>query len=118
MVGHDEPVDVGQLNVNQDDVGPSVPCLGDGLGPVTSLTDDDESFRLQHGPGGTAEVFMVVDDQHRRPHAPIMADDPDGRIVGSTNRLPHSRGGHQAHRLAYPTLGPWTTAAWDVPACK
>ena len=28
---------------------------------------------------------MVVDDQHRRPHAPIMADDPDGHIVGSTS---------------------------------
>jgi hypothetical protein len=85
MVGYDKPVEVGQLNVHQDKIGASVPCLGDGLGPVTSLTDDNESLRLQHRPGGTAEVFMVVDDQHRRSHAPIMADDPNGRIVGSTS---------------------------------
>jgi hypothetical protein len=46
LLRHGEAIQVGQLNIHQDDVRANGPDLGDGLGPVTSLADDRETLRL------------------------------------------------------------------------
>jgi hypothetical protein len=50
-------------------------------GRVWSLTDDCEFLRPRLCPGGTVEVLMVVDDQYRGLHAPMIPDDPHGLIL-------------------------------------
>lgn len=46
LLRHGEAIQVGQLDVHQDDVRANGPDLSGGLGPVTSLAHDRESPRL------------------------------------------------------------------------
>jgi hypothetical protein len=54
--------------------------------PVRSLPYDGESLRLEQCRGRLSERLVVVDDENRRAHAPIVAEAPLERIGASRNR--------------------------------
>src|SRR5262245_3741761 len=59
-----ESVHVGELDVEQDDVGMEAVYRFDGRGSVLRLADDVEPVRLEDRAGGRSEAGMIVDDQY------------------------------------------------------
>jgi hypothetical protein len=70
---HLEAAHVGQLHVQQDDLGQEAQRLGETGGAVLGAADYREPLRLEHLPGHGAEGGVVVDDQDCPAHARIVA---------------------------------------------
>jgi hypothetical protein len=88
-----ETIDVGQMYVEQDDIGMQ-PCdLADRGRAIAGLADDAVALRDQEGTGPPAEPRMIVHDQHRTPHVSslppclpaVVRADPDARTGGCTD---------------------------------
>ena len=68
QVGHGEPVEIRQLDVEQHDVGAQPLHFVERVVSAGSLADNVETFRLQQRAGSIAERLMVVNNQHGRAH--------------------------------------------------
>jgi hypothetical protein len=66
--GHLEAVDVGQLDVEQDDARPKRLDRRDGRRAVLRLPHHAEPFGLEQRAGQRPEMRVIIDDQHGRPH--------------------------------------------------
>jgi hypothetical protein len=62
--GDRESIHVGELDVEEDDVGAKTVHRLDCRGPVLRFADDFESVRLEDRAGGRSEAGMIVDDQY------------------------------------------------------
>ena len=71
------------MHVEQDDRGPQARDLGDRRPAVCGLAHDRESFGLEQRADGLAEAGVVVDDEHRPPHQPMLAQEEAARIVAT-----------------------------------
>src|SRR5215211_8161734 len=69
-LGNREPVEVGQLDVEQDDVRAQLRDGGQRRPPVHGLADDVERARLEQRACGSPKGAVVVDDKDRPTHAP------------------------------------------------
>ena len=68
-----DPGRVRQQHVEQHDVGPQRPHRRERRGAVARLVDDREAGRLEQPPRQAPEARVVVDDEHRCGHEPIVA---------------------------------------------
>jgi hypothetical protein len=85
--GHRKAVQVGKLNVEQNDLRSEPLDRGERLGAVGGFTDDREPLCLEQRARRLAEIVVVVHDQHGRAHALIVAEAVRDRIVASRNRI-------------------------------
>jgi hypothetical protein len=69
-----EAVEVRELDVQQDDVGPVLPRGPDAADAGLGLRDDDEAVALEELPGRRPERAVVVDDQ-KPPQSPRMVSE-------------------------------------------
>src|SRR5215208_3658210 len=69
LAGNAKTVRVGQLEVEQDDLGLELRREGYPARAVLSLADDVEPVRLQDAPGAPAEARVIVDYEDASPHA-------------------------------------------------
>src|SRR5215207_2331306 len=67
-LGNVEPVEPGELDVEQHDVGHQTLGLGQRLGPVPRRAHHREAGGLEQPPRGVTERSMVVDDQYGPAH--------------------------------------------------
>ena len=83
-----EPVDVGQLDVEQHHLGPQAAALVQRARPVDRLADDLEPLGLQHHAGAGPERGVVVDDEDPVAHEHV--NDCGRARIGRPYGWPHS----------------------------
>ena len=69
LLGHGEPIQIRQLDVEQDNLGPQDGDSTHRLRSIGRFTDDVEALGLEQRSGRGSEGRMVVDDEHRWTHA-------------------------------------------------
>ena len=87
-----KPSRSGKLDVQQHDLRPQAVDSCERVDTARDRGDDVESLRLEQGGRGFAKAVVVVDDEHARAHAAMVAEVARERIVASRSRaLPDSR---------------------------
>lgn len=77
-----EAVEIGQVDVEEDDVRLQPTGVAQRRGAIARFADDVEAFALELRAGNPAEALVVVDDEDAG-HAPMVADEPRVRGTGS-----------------------------------
>ena len=86
-LGHGEAVEVGKLDIEQHDVRAQPLGFDERRPSVGGFSQDGEPLRLEQRARRLPERFVVVDDQHGRTHALIVAEAARERIVASPSRF-------------------------------
>jgi hypothetical protein len=73
------------LDIQQHHIRPQPPRRRHRRGPIRGVAHHGKPLRLQQRPRRLTETVMVIDDQHSRAHAPIVANTIPARTVASTN---------------------------------
>lgn len=76
LLGHCEPVQVGQPDIEHDGAGAQLLNSGNSVGSGGGLADHLESVGFQQCACRDPELAMVVHDQHGWPHKPIVTCHP------------------------------------------
>src|SRR3954466_1414762 len=86
LPGDLEAVDVGQLGVEEDEVGSEALGLGDARRAVSGFADDVEPLGLEQNAGARTEGGVVIDDEDGQRHreAIVNADNPISYTAGQT----------------------------------